>query len=95
MLFVVWTLRYSGSGRVGWTGLQATAWLSETSMVCSVAGGLEGSLAVVVTMGTMAGSETEGASYDGSRVSIVGGVNVGKTGGGSMTVSGAGFGTRR
>ena len=87
--------RYSGRGRVGQTGTQGTGWLSETSLVCGVAGGLEGSLRVAVTMGTLAGSESEGASYDASGVSIVGAVNVGKTGGGSVTVSGAGFGTRR
>ena len=89
------TTRYSGSGRVGQTGAQGTAWLSETSLVCGVGGGLEGSLRLAVTMGTLAGSETEGASYDASGVSIVAPVNVGKTGGGSMTVAGAGFGTRR
>ena len=87
--------RYSGSGRVGQTGTQGTGWLSETSLVCGVAGGLEGSLRVAVTMGTLAGSESEGASYDASGVSIVGAVNIGKTGGGSVTVAGAGFGTRR
>ena len=81
--------------RVGQTRTQATTWSSETSLVCNVAGGLEGSLTLVVTMGAASGSETEGASYDASGVSIVGPVNVGKTGGGSMTVSGAGFGTRR
>ena len=64
-------------------------------MVCNVAGGLEGSLTLVVTMGALSGSETEGASYDASGVSSVAAVNVGKTGGGSLTVSGAGFGTRR
>ena len=81
--------------RVGQTRTQATTWSSETSLVCNVAGGLEGSLTLVVTMGTVSGSETEGVSYDASGASIVGPVNVGKTGGGSMTVSGAGFGTRR
>ena len=81
--------------RVGRTGTQATTWSSETSLVCNVAGGLEGSLTLVVTMVAVYGSETEGASYDASGVSIVAPVNVGKTGGGSMTVSGAGFGTRR
>lgn len=80
---------------MGQTGAQATSWSSETSLVCNVAGGLEGSLTLVVTMGARAGSETEGASYDTSGVSTVAPVNVGKTGGGSMTVSGAGFGTRR
>ena len=87
--------RYSGSGRVGQTGTQGTAWMSETSLVCGVVGGLEGSLRVAVTMGTLAGSESEGASYDASGASIVAPVNVGKTGGGSMTVAGASFGTRR
>ena len=58
-------------------------------------GGLEGSLRLAVTVGPLAGSETEVASYDASGVSIVGAANVGKTGGGSLTVSGAGFGTRR
>ena len=73
----------------------ATEWLSDTSAACRVAAGSDGSLVLAVTVGDRGGSETEAASYDGIGVSSAARVNGGSTGGGSMTVSGAGLGTRR
>ncbi len=52
-------------------------------------------MAVAVTGGVRAGSLSLGVSYDGSTVSSVAGANQGAAGGGSVTVSGADFGTNR
>ena len=87
--------RYSASGRVGKTGTEATSWVSDTAATCKVAAGVEGSLVVAVTSGEGAGSSTMAVSYDWARVSGAGGPNGGGTGGESMSVSGASFGTRR
>ena len=87
--------RYSAVGRVGRSGAESTGWMSDTSMVCKVAGGVEGSLTFVATSGLVSGSWTTGISYDGSVVSSSVGVNVMSSGGVSMTVLGGGFGTRR
>ena len=87
--------RYSGGGRVGRSGAEASEWTSETSMVCKVAAGVEGSLSVVATSGLAAGSFTSGTSYDVNGMSTSVGVNVRSSGGVSTTVSGSGFGTRR
>ena len=87
--------RYSASVRVGQTGVQATEWVSETSVMCKVASGVEGSVRLVVTCGDVAGTGTDAGSYDGSSVCVSRLVNEATTGGGSVTVSGASFGTRR
>ena len=87
--------RYSGAARLGQTGVQATVWVSDTSLVCEVGAGVGGSLGVTVTSGVEAGSETVGMSYDRSGASSVGGVNEGTSGGVSVTVSGEDFGTSR
>ena len=87
--------RYSASVRVGQTGVQGTEWASDTSVMCKVAAGVEGSVRVVVTSGEESGTGTDAASYDGGAVSTLRAANEGTTGGGSMTVSGASFGTRR
>ena len=87
--------RYSGSGRVGGTGAAGTAWTSETSVACSVGAGWEGSLTVAMSGGGRAGSMTEGATYDvGTGTGGMVG-NEGRTGGGIVSVRGAGFGTSR
>ena len=87
--------RCSSGVRVGRSGVEGTAWVSETSMVCKAAAGVEGSLAVVATSGVVTGSWTSGVSYDGSSVSGSVGVNVRSSGELSTTVIGGGFGTRR
>ncbi len=87
--------RYCGVVRVGRSGAEGTEWVSETSMVCKVAAGVEGSLSVVATSGVVAGSMTSGMSYDGSGVSGSVVWNVRSSGGASTTVIGGGFGTRR
>ena len=87
--------RYSSGVRVGRSGAEGTEWVSETSIVCKAAAGVEGSLSVVATSGVLTGSWTSGVSYDGSVVSGSVGVNVRSSGGLSTTVIGGGFGTRR
>jgi len=87
--------RYSGSVRVGRTAAAETEWTSDTSVVCKVVSGVEGSLAVVMSIGELAGSVSVGASYDVAGASSAMMMNKGTTGGGSMSVSGASFGTRR
>ena len=87
--------RYSQAGRSGQTGAQATSWTSDTIVVCKAAAGLGQSLLVAMTAGALSGSMSTSASYDGSSVSSVALVNEGTTGGGSVTVVGADFGTSR
>ena len=75
--------------------MQATVWVSDTSAVCKTSGGVDGSMVLAVTAGGRGGSFTESVSFDGSMASSVAGTNEGGTGGGSLTVSGADFGTSR
>ena len=75
--------------------MQATAWVSDTSAVCKMSGGVDGSMVVAMSAGGRAGSLTESVSFDGRMASSVAGTNEGSTGGGSVSVSGADFGTSR
>ena len=81
--------------RAGQSGAQATGWVSDTSVVCTTSAGVYGSVVVSMTSGERVGSVTVVVSYDGSAPSSVGWANEGATSGGSVTVSGADFGTRR
>ena len=87
--------RYSGRGRTGQSGMEATAWVSDTSAVCKTSGGVDGSMVLAVTAGGQGGSLTESVSFDGRTVSSVTGTNEGSTGGGIVSVSGADFGASR
>ena len=87
--------RYSQGSRLGQTGAQATSWTSDTLVVCKAAAGAGQSLLVAMTAGQLSGSMSTSASYDDGSVSSVGLVNDGTTGGGSVTVVGADFGTIR
>ena len=87
--------RYSGRVRVGTTGAVGTEWVSDTTLVCKVAGGTEGSVMAVMSVGERGGSLTEASSYDvGTGWSWRAG-NVATTGGASVSVMGAGFGSVR
>jgi len=83
------------AGRIGRSAWEATLWVSDTSLVCSVGGGLGGSLALSVSFGLGVGTSSHGASYDAWGVSGVSRTNVVKSGSVSMTLSGGGFGSRR
>ena len=87
--------RYSGQGRAGQSGMQATAWVSDTSVVCGVSVGSGGSVGMALTSGGSAGSMTEALSYNAGAVSGLGGTNLGSGAGGSVSVSGADLGTIR
>ena len=67
----------------------------DTTLVCKVAGGVEGSLIVVVSAGEWSGSTTEASSYDVGTGSSWRAGNVATTGGASVSVMGAGFGSVR
>ena len=87
--------RYSGRVRVGRSGAEETGWVSDTSVVCKVAGGTEGSLVVAMSVGERVGSTTEGSSYDVGSVSSLSGGNEATTGGGRVSVMGGSFGSAR
>ena len=87
--------RYSGQGRAGQSGVQATVWVSDTSVVCTMRSGVDGSMAVALTAGGSAGSMTETLSHDGGAVSSLAGTNHGAAAGGGLSVTGADFGTIR
>ena len=72
-----------------------TEWTSDTSVACKVGSGVEGSLGVVMSLGEVSGSMSTGASYDMAVASSAVMPNKGTTGGGSVSVSGSSFGTRR
>ena len=80
---------------MGASGAVGTAWTSDTAVVCGVGAGGDGSMAVAVSGGGRVGSLTEATTYDVGAVSGVGVVNEGRTGGGSLSLVGADFGTRR
>ena len=87
--------RYSGLARVGKTGAEGTEWVSDTTLVCKVAGGAEGSLMVVMSVGERSGSTTEASSYDVGTGSSWRAGNEATTGGASVSLMGAGFGRVR
>ena len=87
--------RSSGQGRAGLSGVQATVWVSDTSVGCTMSLGVDGSRAVALTAGGSAGSMTETLSYDGGALSSMAGTNHGGAAGGGLSVSGADFGTIR
>ena len=80
---------------MGRTGAEGTEWVSDTTVVCKVAGGTEGSLMVVMSVGERVGSLTEASSYDAGMGSSWRAGNVGTTGGASVSVIGGSFGSVR
>ena len=87
--------RYSGRARMGKTGAEGTEWVSDTTVVCKVAGGVEGSLMVVMSVGERSGSTTEASSYDVGTGSSWRVGNEATTGAASVSVMGASFGSVR
>ena len=80
---------------MGRSGAVGTEWVSDTTVVCKVAGGTEGSLMVVMSVGERSGSLTEASSYDVGMGSSWRVGNVATTGGASLSVMGASFGSVR
>ena len=87
------TVGYTGRGRGGHTGCEATEWVSETSVRCKVGQGVQGSRRAVVTAGERSGSVTEAWSTDVAGLSEVQGMNTVGSGGVSVTVQGTRMGT--
>ena len=89
--------RYSGQGRAGQSGLQATVWVSDTSVECMMGSGVGASAAVALTAGGSGGSMTESVSYDAGALSGLARTNhwPGGAAGESLRVSGLDFGTSR
>ena len=71
--------------------MQATAWVSDTSAVCKMSGGVDGSMVVAMSAGGLAVSCTQSMSFDLIYASSMYGVNGGSTGGWSLTLNGAAF----
>ena len=80
---------------MGKTGAEGTEWVSDTTVVCKVAGGVEGSLMVVMSVGERSGSTTEASSYDVGTGSSWRVGNEATTGGASVSVVGSSFGSAR
>ena len=75
--------------------MQATVWVSDTSVECTMSSGVGGSVAVALTAGGSAGSMTEALSHDAGALSNTARMNDGTAVGGGLVVSGTGFGTIR
>ena len=80
---------------MGRSGAVGTEWVSDTTVVCKVAGGTEGSLMAAMSVGERGGSSTEGLSYDVGTGSSWRVGNAGATGGASVSVIGGSFGSVR
>jgi hypothetical protein len=78
--------------RVGRTGSESTAWLSDTVVCIKLAGAAGGTRLVAATAATHAGSLTGGVSIQLPSLSSAKMSNMAATGSGSVTVSGAGLG---
>ena len=59
---------YSGVGREGQTGCEATEWISDTSARCRVTQGVSGTRQAVVTLAKQTGSMTQAFSVDTSEL---------------------------
>ena len=82
----------SVGGRVGLSGVEATGWVSDSSVVCGVGGGAGGSMRVAMTVGQAAGSVSGMGSMDVAGVSGGGRTNGGWRGGPGSVAVGAGGG---
>ena len=88
---------YTSMVRSGATGCEGTEWESETSVRCLVGRGARATRRVVMTAGDVAGTGSDAMSWDayGSVSAITGVLNRASTGSSSLTVHGAGLGSRR
>ena len=83
---------YTGRGREGHTGCEATEWVSASAVRCRVGEGEGGTRRAVVTAGGRAGSVKETWSMNVGSLSVMRRQNGAGTGLASMTVHGAGMG---
>ena len=83
-----------GAAGMGWTGCEATWWESDTSMQCRGTAGIGSSRAAVVSAGLRVGSVSEAVSLAAGMASDMLGSNGATTGSASVTMYGAGMGSR-
>jgi len=86
---------YTGRGREGYTGCEATDWESETSVRCLAGHGASGTRRVMMTAGKQGASVTQGWSLNMAGLSITRRANLVGTGSASVTVHGASMGLVR
>eukprot|EP00961_Rhodomonas_salina_P009232 125683-Rhodomonas_salina.1 len=82
----------SGLVRIGGTACEATAWVSQSLIVCAASMGSSRSLSVGLTVASGAGSLTEALSYQEAKVSSVLFANSPVSSGTSITMIGSGLG---
>ena len=87
-----WTGGASPMGRVGSTGCELSAWMSETAMRCKAAVGRGTSGGLTVTLGSVTGSGSDVVSYDGTEVSGASARNGMSTQSRVVTIAGRGLG---
>ena len=83
----------SGRGALAGSSMEASAWASDTAVLCQLAHGWAGCRPVAVTAGMQLGSVTATVTTDGSAASGLRLGNAGSTGSASITVGGSGLGT--
>jgi len=87
---------YSPRAAIGGTPCVTTVWQSDSSMLCSVAGGRFGDHAVVVSLGTtLVGTLTNAISFDRPTIQSVTPQNAAAHGGMTLTVLGMNFGAQQ
>ena len=86
------TVMYTGSARVGRSGVESTEWESDTSVRCLIGHGASGTRRVVVTAGERGGSLSQGWSVDLPGLSVMRRSNMLWTGSMSLTMHGASMG---
>jgi hypothetical protein len=87
---------YSPSLRAGGSGCEMSKWVSETSVRCKMAAGIQATMRLVVTHGVSVGTVSRVLSYDAPTVKVVPAtVNHATTGKVTVSVHGANFGKTR
>ncbi len=81
--------------RAGWSGVQTTVWISDTSVGCTLSLSYHQSISVALTAGQFLGSLTEILSYDAGALSSLDGMNYRGSSGWSLSMSQANIGTIR
>eukprot|EP00961_Rhodomonas_salina_P070843 951447-Rhodomonas_salina.1 len=77
--------------RVGATVSELSGWVSDSSVVCKVASGARGCVAVAITVGVRTGSVSDVLSFDGAVLSDTSSTNFNPAGGGLVTIFGQSF----
>jgi hypothetical protein len=83
---------FSAAARVGASGCAASAWRSDSGVVCRSGSGMRGGASVLVSIGVQRGSLSAAVSYDAPVVSSAGVSNVASSGAMSVSVCGRGMG---